>query len=413
MFTVIYGRIFQIVLRVFAYFIHWRIPELLTGENSVQELPRLIKEHGVDRLLIVTDKDILSLGLVDGLMAGLEKERIRYVVYDATAQNPTIQNIEDAYSLYRQNQGAGVVAIGGGSPIDCAKGVCARVARPEKSIEEMKGLLKVRENTPPLYAVPTTSGSGSEATLATVVRNPATNEKYAINDPCLIPGVVVLDPLLTLNLPPRVTATTGMDALTHAVEAYIGRSNTAHTRLFAREAVKLIFGNLETACLDGQNIPARKNMQQAAFEAGKAFTRAYVGNVHAISHTLGGFYGIPHGLANAVLLPYVLEYYGAAIDKQLSELADAAEIGQPDSSRKDKAQAFIQAVRLLNASTGIPDKIEGIREEDIPQMIEHALAEANPLYPVPRIFGEKDFRAIYEMIQAEGEFSHGSDNGDR
>jgi alcohol dehydrogenase class IV len=205
---------------------------------------------------------------------------------------------------------------------------------------------------------------------------------------------------MTLGLPPQLTATTGMDALTHAIEAYIGRCNTPKTRVYARNAVKLIFDNLLVAFQDGQDITARQHMQQAAFEAGLAFTRAYVGNVHAVAHALGGFYNIPHGLANAVALPYVLDAYGSHIHRQLSELAEIA--GITGNTRKRKAKAFIRAIRDLNARLGIPDKIEAIMAEDVPAMCKHAHAEANPTYPVPVIFTERDFASIYNLVRTGG-----------
>ena len=252
---------------------------------------------------------------------------------------------------------------------------------------------------PPFFAIPTTAGTGSEATIAAVVSDSKTHEKYAIMDPVLMPHVAVLDPLLTVKLPPFVTATTGMDALTHAVESYIGLSNTEETIRYSLDAVKLIFDNLYTAYCDGENIEARKNMQKAAYLAGAAFTRAYVGNVHAIAHTLGGFYGVPHGLANAVLLPYLLEFYGDTVHKPLAELAQLVGITSPQQTTAEKAKVFIEAIKQLNRDMQIPNKIEGIVNRDIPVMVERALKEANPLYPVPKIMNKDEMFYIYQIIQ--------------
>ena len=213
--------------------------------------------------------------------------------------------------------------------MDCAKVAAARVVRPNKPIPKMRGVLKVMRKLPPFFAVPTTAGTGSETTIAAVVTNPATHEKYAINDPVLRPKYAVLDPELTIGLPPHITSTTGMDALTHAVEAYIGHSNTRDTEQKARLAVKLIFANIEKVYQNGKDIDARGQMLLASYYAGVAFTRAYVGYVHAIAHNLGGLYGIAHGLANAIILPYVLEYYGESAHHRLAELADVAGITQP------------------------------------------------------------------------------------
>lgn len=395
----LYCRVYQNTLRVASYFGPWRRPKLLAGENSLRKLPKLIKSKEINNVLIVTDKGIASIGLIDGLIKGLEKQGIGAFIYDKTVPNPTIDNIEEALQLFKQNNCDGIIAFGGGSPMDCAKGVGARIAKPNKSIPEMKGQLKVRKNIPPLFAIPTTAGTGSEATIAAVITDPRTHEKYALNDMVLIPHYTVLDPLLTVNLPSHITSTTGMDALTHAIEAYIGKSNTRATKKFSEEAIKLIFENIEEAYINGNNITARDKMQKASYFAGIAFTRAYVGYVHAMAHTLGGMYGAPHGLANAVILPYVLEYYGESVYKPLAELADLVGIGNLKDTESKKAKKFIKSIKQLNEDMNIPDKISGILNEDIPILVERALKEANPLYPVPRILGKKDLYRLFNQIK--------------
>jgi len=395
----LYCRSFQRVMKTASSFMPWREPKLLAGENSLKELPKIIKQNNIDGVLIVTDQGIVSVGLMNEFLNDLSINGIDYVVYDKTVPNPTINNIEEAYQMYTSNNCKGIVAFGGGSPMDCAKGVGARTARPNKSIPQMKGVLKVLKKMPPLFAIPTTAGTGSEATLAAVVSNSETHEKYAIMDTALIPHYAVLDPLLIVNLPPHITAATGIDALTHAVEAYIGRSNTKETTQYSLDAVKLIFENLYESYSNGINIQARTNMQKAAYLAGMAFTRAYVGYVHAIAHTLGGFYSVPHGLANAIILPYVLEYYGEYVHKPLAELAELVGIGAPEDTTEQKACKFIEAIKKLNESMAIPKKVSGIVDSDIPVMIERALKEANPLYPVPRILNEDDLFTLYKLIK--------------
>lgn len=394
-----YCRIYQLVFKIASYFLPWSQPELLEGEGSLKELPNFMKARGMDNVLVVTDEGLLSLGLMDGMLKGFDEAEIRYAVYSKTVANPTIDNIEEALEMYNSCRCTAIVAFGGGSPMDCAKGVAARLARPKKTIPQLKGQLKVLKKTPPLVAVPTTAGTGSETTLAAVITNSKTREKYAINDTVLIPRYAVLDPLLTAGLPPHITSTTGVDALTHAVEAYIGRSNTKKTREDSRAAIKLIFANLLTAYKDGANMEARANMQKAAFLAGAAFTRAYVGYVHAIAHTLGGFYSVPHGLANAVILPYVLEAFGPAAHNKLAELADLVNLAKPGDTMAQKAQRFVEAVKQLNQKLDIPDKIKGIQTEDIPLMVERALSEAHPLYPVPRIMSQEEITSIYNQVK--------------
>ncbi|WP_286232079.1 iron-containing alcohol dehydrogenase [Neobacillus mesonae] len=396
----LYCRTYQRMMRMASAFLPWRKPKLLEGENSLRKLPELIKSKNIESVLIVTDKGITSIGLMDGFLEGLRNEGVNFVVYDKTVPNPTIENIEEAYQMYKTNYCHGIVAFGGGSPMDCAKGVGARAARPNKTIQHMKGVLKVMKKLSPLFAIPTTAGTGSEATLAAVVTNSDKHEKYAIMDTSLIPHYAVLDPLLTVNLPPHITAATGIDALTHAIEAYIGKSNTKETIQCSQKAVKLIFENLYEAYSNGTNISARTNMQRAAYLAGIAFTRAYVGNVHAIAHTLGGFYSVPHGLANAIILPYVLEYYGSSVYKPLADLADLIGISEQDDTIEQKAKKFIHAIQQLNERTGIPKKVDGILVEDIPLMAERALKEANPLYPVPNILFKEDMLYLYNAIKA-------------
>ncbi|MGN0527192.1 MAG: iron-containing alcohol dehydrogenase, partial [Acutalibacteraceae bacterium] len=271
--------------------------------------------------------------------------------------------------------------------------------RPNKTPSQMRGQLKVLKKIPPFFAVPTTAGTGSETTIAAVISNPDTHEKNAINDPCLRPMYAVLDPELTIGLPPHITSTTGIDALTHAVEAYIGLSNTKQTEEDARIATKLIFENIKTAYEDGKNIEARENMLVGSFHAGLAFTRAYVGYVHAIAHNLGGMYGIPHGLANAVILPYVLDYFGETAYKRLAELSDIAGTSGAACGDRDKAKNFIAAIRKLNSEMNIPDKFDCIKDEDIQLIAERALKEANPLYPVPKIMDIEDCKALIKKLQ--------------
>ncbi|MCR2822290.1 iron-containing alcohol dehydrogenase [Lederbergia panacisoli] len=395
----VYCRVFQGVMKIVSLFMPWREPELLEGENSLIKLPELFKSIKINNVLIVTDPGIASVGLMGEFLDHLRFEGIEYVVYDKTVPNPTVENIEEAYQLYISNNCMGIVAFGGGSPLDCAKGVGARATRPDKSISQMKGLLKILKKTPPLFAIPTTAGTGSEATAAAVVSNKKTNEKYVLMDLSLIPHYAVLDPLLIVNLPKHITATTGIDALTHAVEAYIGKGNTTETKKYSLKAIQLIFENLYESYSNGANIQARKNMQKAAYLAGMAFTRAYVGNVHAIAHTLGGFYSTPHGLANAVILPYVLEYYGETVHKPLSELADIVGIVDPTDTTEQKAMKFIEAIKKLNVKMEIPNKISGIMDADIPVMINRAFKEANPLYPVPKIFSKEDFFHLYQLLR--------------
>ncbi len=391
-------RIYQTVFKVAMNFMDWSEPELLEGQGSILKLPEFVKNKGVNKVLVVTDKGLMGLHLLDPMFKKLEEVGVEYVVYDEVQPNPTIPNIEAAREMYIKNACQGFIAFGGGSSMDCAKAAAARVVKPNQTVRQMRGYLKVHKKLPPFFAVPTTAGTGSETTVAAVVSDPETHEKNAINDICLRPKYAVLDPDLTVGLPPHITSTTGMDALTHAVEAYIGRSNTKETRRQAEEATKLIFDNVEEAYKNGKDIEARANMLKGSYLAGCAFTRAYVGYVHAIAHNLGGLYGTPHGLANAVILPYVLDWYGSSIYPQLAKLADI--VGVEGYGEGDKAMNFISAIRKLNADMNIPAKFDMIKEEDLPTLIGRALKEGNPGYPVPKIMDYNDMESVIRKFMA-------------
>ena len=395
-----YYRTFQGVFGVGEKFMPWRKPELVTGPGGIREIPRLLADAGVKKPMLVTGPNIVKtigkriLELLDG--AG-----IACAVFSEVEANPSVVTAERIYLRYQENGCDGFIALGGGSPMDAAKAAAALCARPDKRLTQLAGLLKVGRPIPPFIAIPTTSGTGSETTVAAVITDRETNHKYAIMDLHLIPHYAILDPELTLGLPPRTTATTGMDALTHAVEAYLCWTyNTRESRRDAQEAVQSIFVNLEKVYAHPDDINGRQEMMLAAFKAGFAFTRSSVGNVHAIAHTLGGFYNTPHGLANAVILPIVLEDYGEAAYPKLARLAELAKV-KTCGTTEEKAKAFIAEIRAMNRRMGIPTGFDFIKDEDIPTMVKYALAEANPVYPVPVVYDKERCAAVIRRIRRE------------
>ena len=395
-------RLYQFFFRIAIPIMPYREPEIL---KSIDDIPKLLKEKALDSVLLVTDKGLRGCGATAKLEEKLKESGVRCAVYDDTNANPTVKNVEAAFATYKDNGCKALIAFGGGSSMDCAKAVGARAAYPDKSLDKLKGLLKVLRPIPTLIAVPTTAGTGSEVTVTAVITDSDKKYKYTMNDFSLIPRYAVLDPEVTFTLPKSLTATTGMDALTHAVEAYIGGSTTKQTRALSLEATKLIFANVKKAYDDGSDRQARENMLHAAYKAGVAFTKSYVGYIHAVAHSLGGQYNIPHGLANAVLMPIVLEDYGAAVYKKLGRLAEAAGVSGPEDSDEIAAKKFIAAIRSLNASMNIPEKLQGIRAEDIPLMAEHASKEANPLYPVPVLYDAKELERLYGLVAEEENIS--------
>lgn len=391
----IYCRIFQTGLKLALPFLPYRKPKI---SGSVKAIPDILIKNKCENVLIITDAGIRGLGLTKKLEAALNAKDIDYAIYDKTVANPTTVNVEEAYQLYLENDCSAIIGFGGGSSMDCAKAVGIRVVRPKTSLSKMEGILKVHHKLPLLIAIPTTAGTGSETTLAAVITDADTRHKYAINDFSLIPKYAVLDPEVTLSLPPFITATTGMDALTHAIEAYIGNSTTYGTRKDALLSVELIFNNLDKAYNDGSDITARKNMLHASYYAGCAFTKSYVGYVHAIAHSLGGEYNVPHGLANAIILPFVLEVYGESIHKKLYQLAVAAGIVEKGTAYDVAAHVFIEEIKNMKKRFQIVDTVNEIKEEDIHKLARYADKEANPLYPVPVLMNACELEQFYYML---------------
>lgn len=391
----IWCRVFQGAFRLAIPLLPYRRPEQV---KDVAELPALLAGRGCESVLMVTSPSVAKMTGTRRLLGALQAAGIACAVYDKTVPNPTTDTVEEALALYKGGNCQAIIGIGGGSSLDCAKAVGVRAVLPDKPLSKAGGVLKVRKRLPPLAAVPTTAGTGSETTIAAVITDAATRDKYAISDFPLIPDYAVLDPEMTLTLPPHLTASTGMDALTHAVEAFIGRSTTRDTREDALAAVRLIFENLEKAYRDGGCLEARRNMLTASFRAGCAFTKSYVGYVHAVAHSLGGAYNVAHGYANAVILPVMLRAYGSAIDPQLARLASAAGLSAPGMDEREAALAFIGGVEELKTRCGIGSAIPELRREDIPSLARHADREANPLYPVPVLMDAGELEKIYERL---------------
>lgn len=391
-------RIIQFVLKWVAKLLPWKQPVVLEGHDSLNALKKHLTTLPYKHYLIVTDPGIKKVGLLDNVIRAIQMDSIQFTIYDEVTPNPTIQSIEAAYQLFLSVGCDALIGLGGGSAIDAAKAVGIRVKKPNTPLHKMKGILKVRKTLPFLIAIPTTAGTGSETTIATVISNPDTHEKYAISDLSLMPKVAVLEPKLTKNLPKFFTSTTGMDALTHAIEAYIGHGGSKFTNHMAEEAVLGIQKYLKLSYDEPHDLEARSGMLKASFQAGAAFTRAYVGNIHAIAHTFGGFYQVPHGYANAVIMPHVLKFYGKKVERKLAKLSDLLGLTDVSVSNGMKMKALIDWIEKLNAYFGIPTQIEVPHKDDMDAMIDNAYKEANPLYPVPKIFSKMDFKVLYNAI---------------
>jgi len=375
-----------------------RIPVTFVGTDASRDLCRSIAQSGAKKVLVVTDAGLVGIGLVARITAALAEAGVETSVYDGVEPDPTFDQVEAGHARLQREGCDAVLAVGGGSPMDAAK-VIAAMATNGGQAKKLAGMFKVRKPPLPLYAIPTTAGTGSEVTLAAVVSDAETHVKSFVLDPKLLPAMAALDPGLMTGLPPHITAATGMDALTHAVESYLAKTSGPRTEAWATTAVRMIFENLPKACADGTDLDARRAMALASYYAGLAFTRTSVGYVHAIAHTFGAYYGTPHGHANAIVLPHVLEFSKPAARDRLAALADVIGAGA-GGGPEAKAQAFIDAVRDLMARIGIPYTLADLREDDVAPIARQALAEAIFNYPVPRFMSQPDAEGLIRRILA-------------
>ncbi|TFH23330.1 MAG: iron-containing alcohol dehydrogenase [Myxococcales bacterium] len=360
-----------------------RVPVTFIGPDSSRDLCFSIAQSGRKKLLIVTDAGLVQLGIVGRITDHLDAAGAAWTVYDGVEPDPTFPQVEAGLAMLRSEGCDGIVAVGGGSPMDAAK-IIAALATNDKPASKLEGWLKIRKTPVPLFAIPTTAGTGSEVTIAAVVSDSVSHQKKFFVDPKLMPLMAALDPSLMTGLPPRITAATGMDALTHALESYLSRTANEQTRSYAITAARLVFGNLPTAYADGSDMEARRAMALASYYAGLAFTRTGVGYVHAIAHTFGAYYRTPHGMANAIVLPHVLEFSKQPARARLAELADAVGVGEGAGTEADKADRFIDAVRALMRKVEIPYALAALERGDINAIARQALDEAYMNYPVPR-----------------------------
>ena len=380
---VFFLRCYMVIFKVVTMILPFKWPKKFEGVGSSLELCRHIAAQGHNKVLVVTDNMLVKLGLVEPMKAELEKTGVKVYVYDGVQPDPTVDQIESGFDVLIASGCDCILAIGGGSSIDAAKVIGAR-AKNNKPIRKMAGLFRVYRGMLPLYAVPTTAGTGSEVTIAAVVSDPVAHRKLPIIDLKIMPTACALDGRIMTGLPAPITATTGMDALTHAVESYVSRNAFKETDKLAIEATQLIMQNLSRAYNDGSNVAARQAMARASNLAGKAFTQAGVGYVHAIAHNFGALYHTPHGLANAIVMPYVLEFSKHNCAGRLAELAKACNIGDANASDEQLADTFINKIREMKVEFGIPEQLEALKREDIPKNVDAALQEARFTYAVPR-----------------------------
>ncbi len=353
-------------------------PEKYSGEGSVSELAdRLIKDN-VKHVFIAASRSVMRLELLSVLIGKIQSHSIKYTVFTDIQSDPTIENVEYGLKIFNGNKCDCVLAAGGGSVIDCAKIIALRASNPNKSVIQMTNYFAPLKKSVPIYVIPTTSGSGSEVTMFSVITNTEKERKCPVLTSKFMPRALALDPDMSVNLPQKVTAYTGMDALTHAIEAYISTfaDEFPEDRKKAPYACKLIFENLHTAFISPENKDARLKMAEASYYAGIAFRRISTGYVHAIAHRMGELYHIPHGCANAILLPYILEEYMPAIENDLAELSEFCGFSDYNKSDNKSAYVFINKIKELNKLLDIPDKFTCLDEKDFELIIRRANTEA-------------------------------------
>ena len=397
---VFFYRIRQFVFSRVLRLTERHVPQRIVGAGARFRLPELLKQAGLERILFVTTAGFIRRGTLDSLLKALQEQGLTVALFDGVTPDPTVECVEQGTVQYREHACQAIVAVGGGSVMDCAKAIGARIARPRRPVRRMRGMLKVWRRIPPLYAVPTTAGTGSEVTAAAVITDTiqGTHYKYAVNDFCLIPKTAILDAELTLGLPPQLTAATGMDALTHAVEAYTNRFASRFVKQHAEMAVRMIFEALPEACCCGAEIEARETMLMASCYAGLAFTNNFVGYVHALAHAIGALYGVPHGQANAVLLVPVLREYGSSVQKPLAALAACIGV---EAEPAEAVRIMLERIEALREEVGMPSRFPQLAAADYPEIIRRAMREANPDYPVPAIWRAETFERVLRTVTEE------------
>lgn len=372
-------------------------PKMIKGEHALLDLIDVLKKQHLTRYMIVTTPGFIKRGTLQSFFDALNQNDIQYSIFHDVKPDPDISDVEMLKEMYIKDSCQALIAIGGGSVIDCSKVALACVQMKKLDVTTVLHTGRVSKQLPLLIAVPTTAGTGSEVTAGAVITDPIQKRKYALSNLFLIPKYAVLDSSLLVSLPSKMTAYTGMDALTHAIEAYINHFNNRKTNKYALEAIQSIFQYLVPSFEDGSNITYRLELLEASYKAGVAITNNYIGYVHAIAHGIGGMYHLQHGMINAIILPIVLEEYGDTITKKLAYIADI--VGIAGHTDQQKAEYFIKKLKEINQALGIPTSIPEIQDTDIHYLATGAEKEGNPAYPTPVTWDVEHFEKVIRKIQ--------------
>lgn len=372
-------------------------PRMIKGEHALLDLVDVLKEKHLTHYMIVTTPGFIKRGTLQSFFEALTQNDIQYSIFHDVKPDPEISDVEKLKEMFIKDGCQALIAIGGGSAIDCSKAALACVQMKNLDVKTVLHTGRVSKQLPLLIAVPTTAGTGSEVTAGAVITDPIKKRKYALSHLFLIPKYAVLDSSLLTSLPAKMTAYSGMDALTHAIEAYINCFNNRKTNEYALCAIKSIFQYLVPSFEDGLNMQYRLELLEASYNAGVAISNNYVGYVHAIAHGIGGMYHLQHGMINAIILPIVLEEYGGAVVGKLATIADV--VGITGATDQDKSKQFIQKLKDLNQIFSIPTSIPEIQEEDIHYLATGAEKEGNPTYPTPVTWNVAQFEKVIRKIK--------------
>ena len=392
-FNTLYCRTLQFVLRSASKFIY--IPKPIVLKN-IFDIKKVLKENSLNHPLIISSKTVSKFDCFISLKNDLNENSIKTIVFNQVKPDPTVLLVNTLVKYYKDNNCDSIIAYGGGSVIDSAKAM-GSVISSNKSINKIKGLLKIHKKLPLLIAIPTTAGTGSEATMAAVIINEKNDDKFALTSPYLVPKYTVLDNNNLIYLPQSIIANTGIDALSHALEAYLSRFDDKLSNEYALKAIKLIHDNLYDFYNDSSNSFARTNMQEASYLAGLAFTRVFVGYVHPLAHAVGGKYQLPHGYCIAIFMPYVLRAYGKKIYKKMEVVSDLLGFDK-NLSKYEKTIKVINWIEEMNSNVKIPKTFDGlIKKSDVESLVKHSIKEAHPFYPVPKILTKSDLKHILDL----------------
>lgn len=379
--------------------------DVIEGAGSSAKAVDVLKRAKGTKALIVTDATLIKLGVLKTMLDAMDAQNFSYAIYDGVEPNPSIENIEAAYDLYKKENCNVIVGFGGGSAMDAAKVVSCRVAKPHMSVKKMGRMmgyfpvtLPTFAKTPFVLAIPTTAGTGAESTVAAVVSDHAIDKKYTITDVAMRPNAVILDAGLALGLPKYPTACTAIDALSHCVEGYIGYGHNPRSDEWAVQGIRLIFENIEAATQPGSDLTARQNLCKAAYYGGQSLNTATTGYVHPFCHKIGANYNLVHGRCIGAVLPIMLDVYGPLVEKRLAKLAVATGVADPFATESAQAKQFIAKIREFDETYGIAANIPEIREEDFDEIADSIMVE-NFVYPTKAVFSREEIFDVLRIIK--------------